>query len=298
MVKKIYAACLSAVEGCAGLRRAKELDVLLRFHRVLHLKNPETLPEKICWLSLYGDWQLMARCADKWEVRDYVREKGLERLLVPVYGPAVARAEEIPFQLYPEQFVLKATHGCKMNDICTDRSKLDADGCRRKAAGWLATKYGTYSVEPHYRELQPRVYCEAYLGPAETLIDYKIFCYNGEPQYIMVCSQRETMGEKQVSRVALQLYDLEWKPLPWVTGWKEHYAGRKEIPRPERLEEMLEAARSLSQDFDFVRVDLYEVNHRVYFGELTFTPANGVLPSFDRDFLREEGAKLKITAAK
>lgn len=295
MIKRIYACYLQVIEKCFGVQNAKKIDLFFRFHEKINLRNPSTLSDKICWLSLNGNLDLFAYCTDKWGVRKYVEDKGLGDILVPVYGSPVDSVSDISLNEYPEQFVLKATHGCKMNYVCLDKRNLDADHFKNVVQGWLNTTYGTYSVEPHYRGIPHRVYCEKYLGESQTLFDYKIFCYNGYPQYIMICSERERTEENKRSEVALSLYDTHWNLIPEITTWKGHYPSEKTIGRPKSLDNMLKIAEILSADFDFVRVDLYEVNGKIYFGELTFTPANGVLPSFTRKFKEKEGAKLKIT---
>lgn len=295
MIKKIYGIFLFVLEKCTGVSCAKKFDVYFRFHEKVNLNNPSTLSDKICWLSLNENTDLYARCTDKWEVRKYVEAKGLGDILVPVYGGPVDSIIDIPMDSYPDQFVVKATHGCKMNYICTDKQNLDLEQFKKVVQKWLNTTYGTYSVEPHYRNIPHRIYCEKYLGKSFELIDYKIFCYNGRPQYIMVCSEREKQEEDKRSIVGLSLYDTQWNEIPEITTWKGHYPSKKKMEKPKSLERMLEIATTLSEDFRFVRVDLYEVDSRVYFGELTFTPANGVLPSFTSKFRKEEGAKLEIS---
>lgn len=294
VIKRLYALCLRVIEACFGIQRAKVFDARLRFRRRIDLKRPTTLADKVCWLSLMGDTELMARCTDKWEARSYVREKGLEDILIPVYGEPVTDAAKIPYDCYPDQFALKATHGCKMNYVCADHTKLDQEDCRRHVARWLNTTYGTYSVEPHYRHIPHRAYCEAYLGASEELIDYKVFCYNGVPQFIMVCCGRKTCVDDERSNTGLMLYDTQWRRIHAIQRFMDHYPAEGEVERPEHLERLLEVAGILSADFPFVRVDLYDVHGQVYFGELTFTPANGVFPSLQESFLRTEGAKLKL----
>ena len=123
--KTAYAAVLRAAEAAFGQDGAKKLDVLLRFRKKLNLKNPQTLAEKVVYLSLHGLPELAVSCTDKWEVRTYVAQKGLEEILIPVCGEAVSRAEDVDFEALPDRFVLKATHGCSMNYVCTDKAGLN-----------------------------------------------------------------------------------------------------------------------------------------------------------------------------
>lgn len=288
-VKTVYAVFLSIIEHTFGIDAAKKADVFIRFRKKLNLKQPQTLADKVCYISLHSLPELATRCTDKWEARQYVASKGLAEILIPVFGSAVSAAEEVDFRAFPDQFVLKATHGCGMNYICREKTALNYNECLTALRQWLNTTYGTFSVEPHYRSIPPRVYCEAFLADSEDLVDYKIHCINGQPSFILVCSKREG------SFVKMDIFDLDWNWLDAVQRYNGHVPGDGNVPKPKRLEQMLQIARILSADFDFVRVDLYEVNGKVYFGELTFTPANGVFQSYKQDLLISEGKKLRIT---
>lgn len=288
-MKLLYAAILYIIERAFGVDAAKKFDVFLRFRKQLELKDPQTLADKVCYIGLHALPPLAVRCTDKWEARRYVASKGLQEILIPVYGSAVSSAEEVDFGAFPDAFVLKATHGCGMNYICSDRSAFDQKECLAVMKQWLNTTYGTFSVEPHYRGISHRVYCEAYLADSTELMDYKIHCINGKPSFILVCSGRED------GFVKMDIFDLNWNWLDAVQPYKGHVPGTGNVPKPQNLEQMIKIAGILSADFDFVRVDLYEVDGKVFFGELTFTPANGVFPSYKQDLLVNEGKKLKIT---
>ncbi len=288
-----YGLFLRVAQNLLGPDQTKILDARLRFHRKLNLKNPQTLADKVSYLSIHGLPPLASTCTDKWAVRDYVASKGLSDILIPVYGTAVERAQDVDFDRLPERFVLKATHGCRMNYICTDKTRLDLAQCRKTMDRWLRTTYGTYSMEPHYRTIPHRVYCETFLAPPEDLVDYKIHCIHGTPTFILACSQRGGAAG-QASSVAMRLYDPQWKPIDGLRSFGGHVPGSGLIPRPERLSQMLEVAKTLSADFDFVRVDLYQVDGKVYFGELTFTPANGVFASYQDWLLENQGKMLHL----
>jgi len=289
-----YGRVLSGSELLLGQDRTKVLDARFRFGRTIHLNNPQTLADKVSYLSLHGMTPLHVSCTDKWAVRDYVAGKGLARILIPVYGVAVSRSADVDFDALPDAFVLKATHSCRMNIVCTDKSKLDIAESRRIMDHWLATTYGTYSMEPHYRTIPHRVYCEACLGSVKEMIDYKIHCIHGEPTFILVCSQRGDQAGRG-SAVAMQLYDLDWNPIDGLRVYGGHRPGDQLVPKPSNLSEMLDIARTLSEDFDFVRVDLYNVKGKIYFGELTFTPANGIFASYQDWLLEQEGKKLHLS---
>lgn len=289
-----YACFLRIAQSLFGVDFAKQIDAKLRFHRKLNLKNPQTLADKVSYISLHTLPELAVTCTDKWEVRSYVRNKGLGEILIPVYGGAISDADDLDFLRLPDRFVLKATHGCRMNLVCTDKTELSEAACRETIARWLRTTYGTYSMEPHYRSIPHRVYCEECLGAPEQMVDYKIHCLNGEPSFILVCNAR-TSDADQASAVTMNLYDLDWNWIDGLQTYGRHCPGKGNVPRPEHLEQMIQIARVLSADFDFVRVDLYDIKGKVYFGELTFTPANGVFPSYKEELLKAEGKKLRIT---
>lgn len=293
-IQKIYSLVLRCIETCFGIDAAKSMDARLRFGRKLNLKNPKSLADKVSYLSLHKLSAEAVRCTDKWEVRGYVAEKGLEHILIPVHGVPVTSADDLDFSLFPKQFVLKATHGCRMNYICFDKEKMNQSECLKNIRQWLKTTYGTYSVEPHYRKIPHRVYCETYIGEPGQLIDYKIHCLNGKPSFILACSARAA-EEGEGSSVAMYLYDTEWNPIDELQNYRGHGPGSGSIAKPQMLDEMLAVARNLSEDFDFVRVDLYETDGKVWFGEMTFTPANGVFPSYSQEFLEREGEKLILS---
>lgn len=292
IIKKVYSWVLSFITCVFGLAAAKRFDARLRFGRKLDLRSPVTLADKVSYIGLFSLPDAAVRCTDKWEVREYVREKGLEDILIPVFGEAVPRAEDIDFDALPDRFVLKATHGCKMNHICTDKALLDERKVRKEAERWLRTTYGSFSVEPHYKKLSHRVYCERMLAPAEELTEYKFFCCNGTPCAVLVCTERN--GGSLRSKVKMKLYDMQWHRIDGLKAGGNHAEAEMEFDKPAGFEEMKRIAGILSQDFDFVRVDLYNVEDRIFFGELTFTPANGVFESYTDEFLRSMGEKLKI----
>ncbi|WP_428378271.1 ATP-grasp fold amidoligase family protein [Olsenella sp. Marseille-QA0557] len=259
-------------------------DAHFRYGRRLDLVNPQTLADKISWLELNGDRETMARLTDKFEVRGYVAEKGLSDALIPLCGGPWTSADDINVDALPHQFVLKATHGCEMNYICRDKSTLNVDDMVTHAQRWLASDYSRACVEPHYKLIPHRIYAERYIGGMDGVIDYKFHCLNGVPSFVLTCSNRE-------KSLKLNLYDLDWNAIEGLQGSMKNAAG---IARPSALSEMVDMARTLSSDFDFVRVDLYERGGKVYFGELTFSPAVGVLPYFTDEFIKRWGEVLQI----
>lgn len=285
VIKRIYGYFLTVLAKTAGLDAAKKFDARLRFRRKLNLKNPETLADKVSYLELYQQSELASACTDKWEVRQYIADKGLKEILIPVYGTVYDSFEKIDFEQLPDQFVIKAAHGCKMNLICDNKKELDRRRAGKILKGWLSTTYGTYSVEPHYFPIPHRIYIEKYLGADDKLLDYKFYCYHGKISFIEVCSNR-------TKALKLNLFDTDWNELSGIAGKRRN---PDTIPCPKQLEEMKRIAEKIAEDFIFVRVDLYLTQEQIYFGEMTFTPSNGVFPNFTESFIRSEGQKLKLS---
>lgn len=292
-IKMLYANILGAISIVAGVDAAKKFDAQLRFHKKLNIKNPTTLSDKVTYIELHEQSTLASSCTDKYAVRDYVEKKGLGDILVPLVGGPWSSTEEVDFATLPDSFAMKATHGCKMNYLVPNKADMDVEKCRREMNRWLATTYGGYSMELHYLTIPHRIYAEQYLENANQLIDYKIHCLNGKPEFILVCSDRKANGDAAM-QVTLDLFDLNWKHIPELITSGAEVAGDGSILRPQKLDEMIEIARILSEDFRFVRVDLYELEGKIYFGELTFSPGCCVLPYFTNEFDLEMGKKLRL----
>ena len=292
-IKMLYAKVLGRISAIMGVDVAKKFDAQLRFHKKLNLKNPTTLSDKVTYIELHEQSPLAPSCTDKYAVRKYVEDKGLGGTLVPMAGGPWSKVEEIDFSALPDSFAIKATHGCKMNYLVPDKAKMNIEQCRKEMTRWIATTYGGYSMELHYLTIPHRIYAEKYLENANQLIDYKIHCLNGKPEFILVCSDRKANGDAAM-QVTLDLFNLEWNHIPELIPSGSEVAGDGSMPKPQKLDEMIDIARRLSEDFKFVRVDLYELDGKVYFGELTFSPGNCVLPYFTHKFDLEMGQKLQI----
>ena len=293
-IKTLYGKILGSMSSLLGVDFAKQFDTRLRFHRTLNLKAPTSLADKVTYLELHKQSQLASICTDKYAVREYIRKKGLEDILIPVVGGPWSSVEDVDFDGLPDKFALKATHGCKMNYLVADKSELDYLKCKAEMQRWLETTYGSYSMEPHYLSIPHRIYAEEYLADAAQLTDYKFHCLNGEPQFVLTVSDRKTDGDKGMS-LQLNMFDMNWNPIDKIVSYKKECAGNGNISKPKTFDRMVEIAKILSKDFDFVRVDLYERNDAVLFGELTFSPGCCVFPYFTQDFLNDMGRKLQLS---
>ncbi len=265
-----------------------------KFHKMPNYEDPTDINEKINWIKFYGDTSRWADLADKYKVREYVHSLGLDDTLVKLYG-RWDKASEIDWNLLPDQFVLKVNNGSGDILICRDKSILDKAAVIDTYDTLVATKYGDVTGEPHYAKIPPCVIAEELLDinnqsiKTSSLIDYKIWCLNGKPYCVWCCWNRSSHGTDTGT------YDLNWNYHPEWSVFNEHYRKGKElIPRPENLEYMLEVASKLSADFPVLRVDLYEVGGKVYFGELTFTSLGGFMDFYTPEFLLEMGETIKL----
>lgn len=292
-VKKIYGWLLSAITKIAGINAAKQFDSKLRFHKKINLKNPESLSDKVSYIELHDQSPLAPMCTDKAEVRKYVVQKGFKDILIPIILEPTDSVEKIDFKKLPETFILKATHGCRMNYIVKDKNRLDEEECKGVMRKWLQTTYGTYSMEPHYLSIPPRIYAEQYIEDMNGLIDYKFHCLNGKPEFCLVCSGRSDKKGESMG-VLLSLFDMEWNFIDEIVDYKNEKRGPSDIPKPKQFDRMKEIAAELSKDFKFVRIDLYEYEGKILFGEMTFSPACCVFPYFSDAFDKAMGKKLVL----
>jgi len=233
-----------------------------------NIKNPVKFSDKLLWLKLYWRDESAKICADKLEVRKYIKEKGYGDTLIPLIG-AFAAADDMDVSSLPEKFVLKANHGSAWNIICRDKSEHDWEQEKKKIKNWLATDYYYCFGEWVYKGMKPMIVCEELLHQegSEDINDYKILCFSGEPKVIFTYMDRSNNGGESA------FYDMNWNLLPAYSARFSRASGA--VPRPMQLEFMLRMARDLSEGFPHVRIDLYEVNGAVYFGEMTFFTSAG-----------------------
>ena len=240
-----------------------------RFERDLgykmNLKNPVTFNEKIQWRKIYDHNPMYTKCADKYEVRQYVIDKIGEEYLIELYG-VYDTVDEIDIEKLPDTFVLKPNNSAGKVIICTDKKIIDWKKKRKLMNRWFRENYYYIRGEWQYKNIKAKILCEKLLDA--NITDYKFFCYNGEPKYIHVHYNRQDAHKEQ-------MYDIEWNKVDVEKGVESE---EKVLAKPQNFEKMVEIAKKLSEDFDFVRVDLYEVDGKPYFGELTFTPGNGFSP--------------------
>ena len=252
-------------------RTMLKLQYRIKFKRKLNLKSPERFTEKIQWYKLYYKNDIMPRCSDKYQVREYIKSKGLDHILNDLYC-VYDRPEDIRLENLPDQFVMKLSNGSGTNLICRDKSKLNEQEVIKQFKSFEFKVNANLGREWPYIKVQPKIVVERLLED-ETHInnainDYKIFCYNGKPEYVICISDRYS------DRCNHLVYDTEWNKIPVAS---EDARINEDSPKPENLDEMLTIASKLSEDFPFARIDLYSVEGKVYFGEITFYPWSGYM---------------------
>lgn len=254
--------------------------------RKLNLENPKRYTEKIQWYKLNYRNPLMQQCADKYLVREYVKSKGLENILNELYA-VFEKPEDICIDNLPEKFVLKLSNGSSTNYICKDKSKADIDEIRKMfeafkvQSGASAGREWVYSTKN-----DPVIIAEKLLEDPDNengaLKDYKILCFNGKPEYIICVDGRHTDHYCHV------VYDSKWNKQDVVIGESSAAANYE---KPENFDKMLEIAKVLSKDFPAARIDLYNIQGKIYFGEITFFPWSGYMKFYPDTFDFEMGEK-------
>ena len=260
----------------------------LRVGRRLDIDNPTTLNEKLQWMKFNYRFPLQSIVSDKLLVRDYVK-LGEEKYLIPLLG-SWKEFDDIDFSLLPKQFVLKCNHDSGGLVICTDKDNLDIVEAKNKIQKSLKNNFYYIGREYQYRNIKPMILCEKFISDNGNIpMDYKFYCFNGEPDVILVCRDRFA---KNTHRASYLFYDQEWNFQPLDKG--DEYLQDTDIPKPKNLDKMIEIARNLSKDFLFARIDLYNINGTIYFGEITLSPNSGFDPDikYETDLLF--GQKLKI----
>ncbi len=238
-----------------------------RVKRKLDLKSPQTFNAKIQWLKLYDRNPKYTMMVDKYEVKKYIEETIGKQYLIPTIG-VYDNFDDIDLEKLPNQFVMKCTHDSGSVVICKNKKEFDFEKAHKKLSKALKRNWFWEGREWAYKNVKPRIIIEKYLEDknVKELPDYKIMCFNGEPRMSFTCTERFNDGLK------VTFFDIDWNKLPFE---RSHPMSTKEIKKPKNYEKMLELSRILAKNIIFVRVDWYEINGKLYFGELTFYPGNG-----------------------
>lgn len=254
--------------------------------------NPKNLIEKIYWLQLFSDTTLWTKCADKYRVRRFVKDKGCSEILNELYD-VWNNAKDIDWDSLPNSFVLKTNNSCGQIILVKDKSQLNKAQAAKDLNQWLKFKYGYRDAQFHYTKIKPCIIAEKLFeneaNPQHSLIDYKIWCFNGEPDCILVVYNRTK------DNYLLSTYDLNWNNISdRVFNSNNIHVSGENIPKPESLNQMINYAKKLSDGFPQVRVDFYEIDKKPVFGEMTFTTGYGY---FNNDFYDYLGSKIDLQKA-
>ena len=268
----------------------------LRFKKRLNLKNPKDLNEKILYAKLYTDTSQWADLFDKYKVREYVKSRGCGDTLTELYGHWDS-VDAIDYSKLPESFIFKASNGDGNGQYLFVRNKTELlqngrSELEKTLNYWLSRKnVGALSGEPYLRFVKPQILAEQLLPFEEgqsSLIDYKIWCINGRVEYIWTCADRNKDGTDVMT------YDRDWVAHPEFSVFDSRYRRGELLQRPSNLAGLIEVAEKLSKPFPVVRVDLYHINGKIYFGEMTFTSLGGMMNFYTQEFLDMLGDKIDI----
>lgn len=244
-----------------------------RTGKKIDIENPKTFNEKLQWLKINDRRKIYTIMVDKFEAKNYVSTIIGSEYIIPTIG-VWNTFDEIDFNDLPTEFVLKCTHDSGGLFICRNKSELDIDNAKKVINNSMKTNY--YYKSPRewpYKNVKRKIIAENYMQDGENVFlkDYKFYCFNGEPKFLYVSE-----GMEDHSKAKISFLTLDWE---FARFSRRDYSSFTELPKkPLNFDLMIEICKQLSKDIPFIRVDLYEINKKVYFSELTFYPASGFMP--------------------
>lgn len=255
----------------------------------LNLKNPITFNEKLQWIKIYDVRPEYTQMVDKYEVRSFIADKLGEQYLFPLLG-VWNSFDEIEFDKLPLQFVLKCNHDSGSIKIIKNKKTIDFKELKKFFDGRLKINPYIHSREYPYKNVKPRIIAEEYMEDVITseLRDYKFYCFDGYVKAILVATNRQSEKEE----LCFDYFDGDYTHLNLTNHW--HPNAKIEPQKPDQFEQMKEIAQTLSKGIPHVRIDLYEVNGKVYFGEFTFFDAGGFLLIHPDSWEKEWGDLIKL----
>ena len=281
----IYHFILRSIEKVWGETAEYKVIYFLRTHKRWDNVNPKDLNEKLFWLARYWKNPLLVTCADKYKVREYLKEKGCDDILNELYM-VCDKAEQIDFEHLPNKFVLKCNHGSRMNIICENKSTFNITNAIKRLNQWMGFQYGR-GVEWQYKDIEHKILVEKYLESQDgSMMEYQLFCFNGKPGFFLVRNDlRQSKSDKKNQEFAIS-YTIDWKRV-YMRKDEEQFA--IDLPKPYNYQKMIDYATRLSQDFPHVRVDFYEIDQKLVFGELTFTSNGGIQSNYKDKYIKQYG---------
>lgn len=264
-----------------------QLFYFFRFKKKINFNNPVTFNEKLNWLKLNDRRDIYTTMVDKYEVKKYVSDIVGEEYVIPTLG-IYDKFDEIDFDSLPDQFVIKCTHDSGGIVICKDKSTLDKDNARKIINRCLKMNYYFSSREWPYKNVKPRIMIEPYLEDNEKkeLIDYKFFTFSGVTKYLFIATNRQGAG-----KTYFDFFDMDFNHLDLTNG---HPMNPVTPDKPKNFDKMVQLSNKLSKGFPHIRVDFYEVNGKVYFGELTLYHNGGLVPILPEKYDIELGKNIKL----
>ena len=273
--KKKLTSGLRIAASSISLELNTRLNYLYAKKRLPNLQQPKTLDEKLCWLKLnyYAKSDLAKTCADKYLVRGYLSNMGYDNLLAKLIG-VYADVDQIPWDKLPNRFAIKWSCGSGYNIICDNKTTFDIDLAIKRLKKWGTIPYWKLYSESQYKDVRPHLIIEEYLqgNNGQAPIDYKFYCFNGDAKNVMLCVGRETGTPR------FYFFDKEWNLLR-INHWGQSADVDFSLPKPAVIDKMFKLADDLSSPFPFVRMDFYELDGEIRFGEFTFTPSAGFDPN-------------------
>lgn len=262
----------------------------------INWESPVDINEKINWLKFNSDTTKWSELADKYAVRKFIEEKGYKQYLVPLLG-VWENANEIDFSKLPDSFVLKTNNGAGTVMVVEDKTLINQRKVRAQLNKWLKNKFGLKRAEPHYLRIKPLIIAESLLrdesGISSSLVDYKIWCFDGKAFGTRVYYNRHRF------EADIEWYDRDWNYRPEkLVFTKDKRDGGGKISKPKHYEKMISFAEDLSKGFPQVRIDLYNIDGQIYFGEMTFTASGGYHNTYSKEALLEMGKLTKIPTDK
>lgn len=275
---RTYARLFLGDKPCDMIMRCLCIPYFLFIHRYWpDFKKPRTFSEKTFNRMLYCRNPKLTLISDKLRVRDYIAQKVSRDYLIPLLWQG-DNPEDIPFDKLPQKFVIKTNHGCGYNIIVQDKVKLDTEKCKHQLYAWLSENFCQdkyLGIAWAYKNIKPKILIEKFIEDnGQVPLDYKYFCFAGRAEFIQVSFGRYGDASERILDRNFISVDV-WNGLKLYQG---------DITRPHNYDEMLHLADSLSQEFDFIRVDLYSIGSRIYFGELTCYPAGGLAPFIPKEY--------------
>ena len=294
-IKRAYFALHGMLEKIIPSELFLRVQYFLKTGEFLNLAEPKTFNEKIQWLKLHYRNPLLNTCVDKWQVREFVRSRGLAHILIPAWGP-YETIDDLDLDALPDGFILKLTNGSSFNLICKDKRNFDQKLAKRRFDSWSRINFFAARREWAYKDVPNRIICEKLLTTADGGLpsDIRFFCFNGEPKVIAVDLDSVVDGIK-TSNYFRHLYTCQWEPIEATIQYPKK-AGY-EVQRPDNLDELLAIARTLCAGFPFVRVDLYNIDGKPFFGELTFYHASGYQKIMPVAYRYELGSHITLSGS-